>query len=238
MTAEGPEMAGFEERRLLFEALLKELQLIRDEELICIAHVRRLPVTATYIVGFSLPIIASIFTLNFTGDPIAGSDMDALVAALQNGGELCAVLALGVSMVCATLMRIYVGAFKQIFNMARYIREHIAPALNRLTGGDIPVLHWEHWLQEHRSRSPTHVGDADLAAEPKIIAGYSMGFALLALALSAATHFFVVGFGLAAFAVLLVLVLSHLDFARVLDAAASPVPPGGEAEPATTDRAA
>lgn len=202
--------------RFAFEAILKEMEFIRTEQFAAIAHVRRLPITATYIVGFSLPIIASIFTLNYSADQITGDDLSHLFAAIQNGGELAAILSLGVAMVCVSLLRIYVGSFKQIFNFGAYIRENLAPRLNVLTETKVELFEWEEWLRRQRARSWFHAGDADLASEPNIMTFYTVVFTLLANFLARTTNFFEDFFLVCSLIIAALLVWSYASFLKVL----------------------
>lgn len=195
---------------------MKEMEFIRAEQFAAIAHVRRLPITATYIVGFSLPIIASIFTLNFSSDQIAGDDLSHLFAAIQNGGELAAILSLGVAVVCVSLLRIYVGSFKQIFNFAAYIRESLAPRLNTLAGAEVELFEWEEWLRRQRAVSWFHAGDVDLASEPNIMTFYAVVFMVLANVFAQTTNFFEEFFLLCSLIMAGLLIWSYASFLTVL----------------------
>jgi len=184
-----------EQRRAALDVLLKEAEFLRDESLQCIGNVRKLALTATYIAGFSLPLMASFLTYGWTPETATLSPSTTLAPlgiekTLQQNGIILESICIGVSTACAALLLIYVGTFKQIFNFARYFRELLTPSVHRLifgeqgdatTGTPIPLFYWESWLQIQRKKGLAHAGDSELAAEPILIMVYIIVFSCLSV---------------------------------------------------------
>lgn len=163
------------QRNLAFEALIKEAQFIRDEALLCIETVRKLAVYSTYIAGFALPVVAGLISASDQGVKI--SNANELMSAVQKNLIIIQFVCLAVSLSCVAFLRIYVGSFLQIFNFARYFRQHLTPEIEKVVSYEqAKLFHWEKWLQEQRKRRLLAVGDSDLAAEPILIALYSLAY--------------------------------------------------------------
>jgi len=157
--------------RAIFEAHMKEAEFLRAESLLCIEHVRRLAIYATTIAGFALPVLASL--LDFKNGATSNTSIMAFVAALEGRHTIIQFVCLGVGLTCLALLRIYVGSFSQIFTFAKYFRDYLVPSLNALVGKpEKQVFHWENWLGKNRRKKSFFVGDADLSAEPVLIALY------------------------------------------------------------------
>lgn len=119
-----------EQEKLRFEALLKEAELVRDESLLCIDKIRKLAIIAVGISGASLPIIASLLTNNLSDD--TPNNGVSLAQRFEQNSIIIQFLCFGISAVCAAILQIYVGIFKQIFSFAKYQRQVISPNLNQL----------------------------------------------------------------------------------------------------------
>ncbi|MHC9236279.1 hypothetical protein ACX9MO_11630 [Pseudooceanicola sp. 502str34] len=167
------------------EALLREMEILRAEQREQIAYGRSLPVRATTVAGVALPVTVGFVSGAVKNNTTAGvprmvtdgaTTLERLFGALGTAAPLITFITLAVALICLSYLVIYCGSFKQTFLLARYMREHLAPAINHRAasaGNGAPDLyHWEGWLLDHRNRRDRgrHVGDANLMAEPVIIA--------------------------------------------------------------------
>lgn len=177
MGSENPPTTGaaagktYAETRLT--VLLKEYELIRAEQLLCIARVRYLAMFAIGIAGAALPAIATIIAAKDFG----GADFVGEV--IKQRSLLLQFIMVGVSLCAVALLQIYIGVFKQIFAFAEYFRVILIPDVNatlkQIGQSTSPnVFQWEVWLQRERSRSTLHKADSDLEAEPILISAVSM----------------------------------------------------------------
>ena len=159
------------ENDAILQSHFKEAEFLRAEALICIEHVRRLALYSTSIAGFAVPVLAALLELEDGSERIV--TIQDFVNAMQEEYFVIQLVCLGVALSCLAFLRIYVGSFTQIFNFARYFREYLIPAINERVGSpEKEVFHWEIWLGINRRKRPFFVGDADLSAEPILIALY------------------------------------------------------------------
>tara|TARA_R110002020_G_scaffold37891_1_gene114461 strand:- start:208 stop:849 length:642 start_codon:yes stop_codon:yes gene_type:complete len=182
-------MALNERDRLTFETLLREYDSMRQEELVAMQHIRKLPITATYFAGFAFPVIAGILTTNFTSDKIDASTFESFRDSIASDGEICALLCLAVAYVCMTLVYIYLGSFKQLMNIAHFIEYHVHPEITKLVGEQRKVLYWETWLNRRRQEHWAKAGDIYLKAEPIVIFFYVLIFCAMAAMFAHAANF-------------------------------------------------
>ena len=201
--------------RLRFDALLKEAELVRNESLLCIDKIRRLAIIAVGISGASLPIIASLLTDNISDD--TSNNAVSLAQRLEQNAIIIQFLCFGISGVCAAILQIYVGIFKQIFSFAKYQRQVISPNLNQLVGNNGPkIFQWEIWLQSERQMKTRVVGDLDLMVEPYLIAFCALIFVGAAETIGLYFQFFVYGTSIFAILTVLHLFWKHKELRRVL----------------------
>ena len=204
-----------EQDKLKFEALLKEAELVRDESLLCIDKIRKLAIIAVGVSGASLPIIASLLTINISDD--IPNNAANLVQRLEQNSIIIQFLCFGIGAVCAAILQIYVGIFKQIFSFAAYQRQVISPNLNQLVGNNDPkVFQWEIWLQSERQMQTRVVGDSDLMAEPYLIALCAFIFVGAGIVLSLFFQIFVYGTSVFTILIMLHLFWKHKELRRVL----------------------
>jgi hypothetical protein len=199
-----------------FESFLKEAEFLRTETLQCIALVRRMTGYVTSIAGAGLPVLATI--LNIGPDSNRGiSNFSDLKSAMAENSVLVEIVAISIAFTALIFLRIYMGIFTQIFIIARYMREHLRPELQKLTGGtESSVFMWEDWLATLRKSKRFNVGDIDLALEPVLIALYSCLYASLFLYTSLISHGSdIENFGLAT-AVVALAIYSVYQFTRIL----------------------
>lgn len=204
--------------RLIFEAHVKEAEFLRAEALTCIEHVRRLAIYSTTIAGFAVPVLAGLIDF---GDAAEVDSIADFLALLTERHFVIQFVCLGVSLTCLAFLRIYVGSFSQIFTFARYFRDYLVPALNRQAGAPAQeVFHWENWLKGNRAARTFSVGDADLAAEPVLIATYVVVYGALFVFISLYFQSFVVFSLTIGGLILLLLAISFWRFHSVLQGAA------------------
>ncbi len=226
------------ERRAALDVFLKEAEFLRSEALQCIANVRKFALTATFIAGASLPVIASLLTYGYRPAGIGATNPVlapiGIEATLQQNGIILAAVCIGVSAACAALLLIYVGTFRQIFNFAKYFREVLKPAVNRLilgaepdpsTADVLPLLHWETWLQDQRKKGFIHAGDSELAAEPILIIVYVILFSALAVFFGYHSEFSENVFGIASVVAglnIAIVMITSIKFLMILHSSAQP----------------
>lgn len=215
------ENAAGGDQRLVFEAHVKEAEFLRAESLVCIEHVRRLAIYSTSIAGFALPVLAGLLDFGDGVDTI--SSFAEVVAALEERHVILQFLCLGVSLTCLAFLRIYVGSFTQIFTFAKYFRDYLVPSINALLGSpEKQVFHWENWLGDNRRDNSFFVGDADLSAEPVLIALYVTVYMAAAVFISIYFKSFVVFTVVAAIFAALLVLQTFIRFYLVLRRAAAP----------------
>jgi len=213
--AAGPE----DSRDLIFEGYVKEAELLRAETLICIEHVRRLALYSTSIAGFAVPVLASLVALD---DGTSLASLSDFVSVMQEEYFIIQFISLGVGLTCLAFLRIYVGSFTQIFTFARYFREYLVPTINAHVGSpEKEVFHWENWLCMNRREKSFFVGDADLSAEPILIALYVVVYVGLFYTTSLCFDSFVIGSTIVVLVVALLILQTFLRFRSVLKDAAS-----------------
>jgi hypothetical protein len=128
--------------RLLLDANLAEFQALRDEIIFWTTQIRRIPTSATYIVGVSIPIIATLMTINSGKEASEVPGNWSFLQSYSRGGEIAIIISMCLAYICVSLLFIYNGCLKQIHNIGRYIRQVIAPNINECAHGNGGLFQW------------------------------------------------------------------------------------------------
>lgn len=201
-----------------YDALVKEAGFLRDEVLQCIQHVRHLAVQSTYIAGFALPVVAGLIGADASRDNVsAGMPLNTEIVLI-----VVQFIFLGVSLTSLAFLRIYVGSFLQIFTFAKYFRQHLIPAIQKVANRpDIELFHWENWLKSHRAKKAAFIGDADLAAEPILIGLYTLVYGAGFITMSVRQNYLMIPSFVIGAVVMILLSMTFLKFLKILRDAAS-----------------
>lgn len=163
---------------------MKEIELLRAESLQCIGTIRRLTIFVTSIAGAGVPLIAAVLKLGPNSATTIGSEIQ-LEQAITENSIVLQIICLSIATACTAFMHLYLGIFRQIFILAAYIRDRVAPKINEIAGfshsDDDDLFQWEAYLTQNRARKAMNIGDIDISTELFLMAIYSLFYAAIAI---------------------------------------------------------
>lgn len=157
-----------------FDALMAEADWLNKGIVSVIENTRRLVLSAIYIAGAGVPVMASFVAK----ENVSLSDV------IVDKGILLQFICAGEVVVCVALLHVYEGNFLQIFANAEYVRNFLRPSMAK---SPVPLFYWESWLRERRVSNRSGAirwADIRLLAEPLIIIFFISIYCALLLVIS------------------------------------------------------
>ena len=163
---------------------MKEIELLRAESLQCIGTIRRLTIFVTSIAGAGVPLLAAVLKLGPNSATTIGSEFQ-LEQAIAENSIVLQIICVSIAAACTAFIHLYLGIFRQIFILAAYIRDRVAPKINDLAGfshtDDGGLFQWEAYLTKNRAQKSMNIGDIDISTELLLMTLYSLTYVASAI---------------------------------------------------------